>query len=112
VPYEALYGQKCHISLYWGWTEDKHVNKSYEVCIQEMTDKVKLIRERLKATQSRHKSYVDNWMRELEFQAENRVFMKMTLGQGILRHPREGKLSPGYLGPFRSWKEWDQWCIV
>jgi hypothetical protein len=55
APYEALYGRKCQVPLYWGWTEDRHVSKSGEVCIQEMTNKVKLIRERLKTTQSRRK---------------------------------------------------------
>jgi hypothetical protein len=33
VPYEALYRRKCQVPLYWEWTEDRHVNKSREVCI-------------------------------------------------------------------------------
>jgi hypothetical protein len=44
------------------------VNKSGEVCIQEMADKVKMIWEWLKAAQSKQKSYADNQRRELEFQ--------------------------------------------
>jgi hypothetical protein len=48
TPYEALDGWKCQIPLYWGWTEDGHVNKAGEVCIQKMTDQVTLIRELLK----------------------------------------------------------------
>jgi hypothetical protein len=100
APYEALYGRKCQVPLYWGWTEDGHISKSGEVCIQEMTDQVKLIRERLKAAQSRQKSYADNRRRDLEFQVGERVFLKLTPSRGILRHPKGGKLSPRYLGPF------------
>jgi hypothetical protein len=76
------------------------VSKSGEVCIQEMTNQVKLIRERLKAAQSRQKSYADNRRRDLEFQVGERVFLKLTPNRGIMRHPRGGKLSPRYLGPF------------
>jgi hypothetical protein len=68
APFEALYGRKCQVPLYWGWTEEGQVNKSGEVCIQEMTDKVKLIKEQLKAAQSRQKSYTDNRRRDLGFQ--------------------------------------------
>jgi hypothetical protein len=33
TPYEALYGRKCQVPLYWGWTKDGHVSNSGEVCI-------------------------------------------------------------------------------
>jgi hypothetical protein len=33
TPFEALYGQKCQVPLYWDWTEEGHVNKSGQVCI-------------------------------------------------------------------------------
>jgi hypothetical protein len=71
TPYEALYRHKCQVLLYWGWIEGGYVNKSEEVCIQKMTDQVKIIRERLKAAQSRQKNYADSRRRELEFQVEN-----------------------------------------
>jgi hypothetical protein len=65
-----------------------------------MANKVKLIWERLKATQSRQKSYEDNWKRELKFQVGDRVFLKLTPSREILKQSREGKLSPQYLGSF------------
>jgi hypothetical protein len=49
VPFEVLYGRKSQVPLHWGWSEKGQVNKSGEVCIQEMADKVKLFKERLKA---------------------------------------------------------------
>jgi hypothetical protein len=98
--FEVLYGRKCQVPLYWSWSKKGHVNKSGKVCIQEMTDKVKLVGERLKAAQSRQKSYVDNRKRDLEFQVGERVFLKLTPSRGILNHPRGGKLGLRYLRPF------------
>jgi hypothetical protein len=71
-------------ALYWGWAEVGQINKSGEVRIQEMTDKVKWIKEPLKATQSRQKSYADNRRQDLEFQVRERVFFKLTPSRGIL----------------------------
>jgi hypothetical protein len=88
------------VPLYWGWTKEGQVNESGEVCIQEMTDKVKLIKERLKTALRKQKSYADNRKRDLEFQVGEQVFGKLTPSRGIMRYPRGGKLSPRYLGPF------------
>jgi hypothetical protein len=82
--FEALYGRNCQVPLYWGWTEEEHVSKSGKICIQEMTDKMKLIKEWLKAAQSRQKSYADNCKWDLEFQTGERVFLKLTPNRGIL----------------------------
>jgi hypothetical protein len=65
-----------------------------------MTDKVKLIEERIKEAQSPQKSYADNRRRKLEFQVGERVFLKLSPSRGIFRLPRRGKLSPRYLSPF------------
>jgi hypothetical protein len=61
-----------------------------------MTDKVKLIREWLKTTQSRQKSYADNRRQEVGY----RVFLQLTPSRGILRQPRGEKLSLRYFGSF------------
>ena len=87
APYKALYGRKCQTPLYWGWTEDGQVSESGEIRVQEMTDKVKLIQERLKTAQSRQKSYADNRKRELGFQVGDQVFLKLSLRRGIFRLP-------------------------
>jgi hypothetical protein len=36
----------------------------------------------------------------LQFQVRDQVFLKLTPSRGILKHPKGGKLSPKYLGPF------------
>ena len=68
--------------------------------IQESIEKVKLIRERLKAAQSRQKSYADTRRRNLEFETGNHVFLKISPIKGIYRFGIKGKLSPRYVGPF------------
>lgn len=45
--------------------------------IQMTIDKVKLIREKMKEAQDRHKSYVDNQRRPLEFKEKDQVFLKV-----------------------------------
>ena len=62
-------------------------------------EKVQLIRDRLKTTQSRQKSYADVKRRELEFQVDDWVFLKVSPMKGVMRFGKKGKLSPRYVGP-------------
>ena len=59
-----------------------------------------LIKERLKTTQSRQKSYVDNYRRDLEFEVGDHVFLKVSLMKLVMRFRSKGKLSPCFVGPF------------
>ncbi|EOX99952.1 Uncharacterized protein TCM_009026 [Theobroma cacao] len=52
------------------------------------------------AAQSRQKSYADNQRRNLEFQVEDYVFLKVSPTKGVIRFGKKGKLSPRYKGPF------------
>ncbi|KAI3729934.1 hypothetical protein L6452_18607 [Arctium lappa] len=54
---EALYGRKWRTHVCWLEAGEKQF--AGPEIVQEMTDKVKSIRERLKAAQDRHKSYAD-----------------------------------------------------
>ena len=66
VPFEALYGRKCRSPVCW---DDVGENKILgPKLVQLIVEKVSLIKERLKAAQSRQKSYVDNCKRDLEFE--------------------------------------------
>ena len=62
-------------------------------------DKVNVIRARLKAAQDRQKSYVDKRRKYLEFEVEDRVFLKLSPWKGVVRFGKQGKLSL-YIGPF------------
>ena len=64
--FEALYGRPCRSPMCWGEVGDAPMLGLEEV--KEMAEKVHLIRDRMKAAQSRQKSYVDQRRRPLEFE--------------------------------------------
>ncbi|GJY92213.1 putative reverse transcriptase domain-containing protein [Tanacetum coccineum] len=68
--------------------------------IQEMTDKVVMIKEKLKAARDRQKSYADNRRKPLEFEVGDRVMLKVSPWKGVIRFGKKGKLAPRYVGPF------------
>ena len=39
-------------------------------------------------------------LRDLEFEVENRVFLKLSPWKGVVRFGKRGKLSSCYIGPF------------
>ena len=57
APYKALYGRRCRTPLCWV-DPDESITLGPEV-VQQTTEKVKLIQERMIAAQSRQKSYYD-----------------------------------------------------
>lgn len=65
--------------------------------VHDTLSKVKIIRERLVATQSRKKAYVDNRRRELEFMVGDMVFLNVSSMKGIMWLEIRGKLSPRYI---------------
>ena len=67
-------------------------------------EKVKLIRDRLKTAQSRQKSYADVRRRELEFQVDDWVFLKVSPMKEVMRFGKKGKLSLRYIGPYKILK--------
>ena len=68
--------------------------------VQDTTEKVNMIRERLKITKDRHKSYVGNRRRDRKFEMGDQVFLRVSPWKGILRFGKHGKLSPRYIGPY------------
>ena len=72
--------------------------------VLDAMEKVQLIRDRLKTAQSRQKSYADVRRRELEFQVDDWVFLKVSPMKGVMRFGKKGKLSLRYVGPYRILK--------
>ena len=62
---------------------------------------VQLIRDRLRTAQSRQKSYADRRRRELNFEPEDFVYLRVTPLRGVKRFHAKGKLAPRYVGPFK-----------
>ncbi|GJS99504.1 reverse transcriptase [Tanacetum coccineum] len=68
--------------------------------IEITNEKVAIAKEKLKEARSRQKSYADKHRRDLEFQVEDRVFLKVSPFRGVKRFGIKGKLSPRFIGPF------------
>ncbi|GKD53821.1 putative reverse transcriptase domain-containing protein, partial [Tanacetum coccineum] len=68
--------------------------------IQETTDKIVQIKERLKTARDRQKSYANNRRKPLEFSVGDKVLLKVSPWKGAVRFRKRGKLSPRYVRPF------------
>ncbi|KAJ9556102.1 hypothetical protein OSB04_010716 [Centaurea solstitialis] len=81
APYEALYGCKCRSPL--NLLEVGESRLIRPDIVQETTDKIKMVQEKLKAARDRQKSYADNRRKPLEFQIGDRVLLKMSFGEDV-----------------------------
>ncbi|GKB56466.1 hypothetical protein Tco_0912652, partial [Tanacetum coccineum] len=68
--------------------------------VLETTDKVVLIKEKLKTGRDRQKSYADKRRKPLEFEVGDRVLLKVTPWKGVVCIGKKGRLAPRYVGPF------------
>ncbi|GJY18976.1 putative reverse transcriptase domain-containing protein [Tanacetum coccineum] len=69
--------------------------------IQETTEKIVLIKQRMQATQDRQKSYVDRKRNPMEFEVGDKVMLKVSPWKGVLRFGKRGKFNPRYVRPFK-----------
>ncbi|GJY97127.1 putative reverse transcriptase domain-containing protein [Tanacetum coccineum] len=91
----------CVIDFGGSW--DVHLplaNLTGPELVLEMTDKVVLIKEKLKAARDRQKSYADKRRKPLEFEVGDRVLLRVSPWKGVVRFGKKGKLAPRYVGPF------------
>ncbi|GKB21128.1 hypothetical protein Tco_0855051, partial [Tanacetum coccineum] len=75
------------------WAEIRESSLIGPELVQEMTDKVVLIKEKLKAARDRQKSYADNRRKPLEFEVGDRVMLKVSPWKGVIRFGKKGKLA-------------------
>ncbi|GJT23119.1 putative reverse transcriptase domain-containing protein [Tanacetum coccineum] len=99
APYEALYGQKCRSPMCWA--EVGEAQLTGPELIQETTEKIVLIKQRIQAAQDRQKSYADLKRKPMEFEVGDRVMLKVSPWKGVVRFGKRGKLNPRYVGPFK-----------
>jgi len=97
APFEALYGRKCRTPLCWSDLDEALIIGPE--MIQETTEIIRNIREHIRVAQSRQKSYANKRRRSLEFQVNDKVFLKASPTRGV-RFRVRGKLSPRYIGPY------------
>jgi len=89
TPYEALFGRKCRTLVCWHEIGERKLLGPELVHIT--TDKVKVIKKRMKEAQDRQKSYVNHRRWPLEFSRGDKVFL----------FEMKGKLAPWYIGLFK-----------
>ncbi|GJS36206.1 retrotransposon protein, putative, ty3-gypsy subclass [Tanacetum coccineum] len=68
--------------------------------VQETTEKISQIKDRLKAVRDRQKSYANNRRKPLEFSVGDYVLLKVSHWKGVVRFEKKGKLAPRFVGPF------------
>nr|GEY71210.1 putative reverse transcriptase domain-containing protein [Tanacetum cinerariifolium] len=90
TPYEALYGRKCRSTVCWAEVKEAQLTSSK--LIQETTEKIVLIKQRIQATQDRQKSYADLKRKPMKFEVGDRVMLKVAPWKGVVRFvmPLEG----------------------
>ncbi|KAL9400738.1 hypothetical protein Peur_004587 [Populus x canadensis] len=99
APYKALYGRRCRTPLCWEEIGDRKLYGAE--LVQVTTEKVRIIRDRIKAAQDRQKKYADVRRRPLEFSTGDQVFLKVAPWKNLLRFGLKGKLTPRFIGPFK-----------
>ncbi|GJT91412.1 putative reverse transcriptase domain-containing protein [Tanacetum coccineum] len=99
APFEALYSRKCRSPVCWA--EVRQVQLTGPEMVQETTEKVIQIKQRMQAARDRQKSYADLKRKPMEFQVGDRVMLKVSPWKGVVRFGKRGKLNPRYVGPFK-----------
>ncbi|GJY17925.1 putative nucleotidyltransferase, ribonuclease H [Tanacetum coccineum] len=99
APFKALYGRKCRSPVCW--TEVGEAQILGPELIQETTEKIIQIKQRMQAARDRQKSYADLKRKPMEFQVGDKVMLKVSPWKGVVRFGKRGKLNPRYVGPFK-----------
>ncbi|GKC51320.1 putative reverse transcriptase domain-containing protein [Tanacetum coccineum] len=75
APFEALYGQKCRSPVCWA--EVGEVQLTGPEIVQETTEKIVQIKQRMQAARDQQKSYADLKRKPMEFQVGDKVLEKV-----------------------------------
>ncbi|GKE53701.1 putative reverse transcriptase domain-containing protein [Tanacetum coccineum] len=99
APFEALYGRKYRSLVCWTEVEEAQILDPE--LIQETTEKIVQIKQRIQVARDRQKSYADLKRKLMEFQVGDKVMLKVSPWKGVVRFGKRGKLNPRYVGPFK-----------
>jgi hypothetical protein len=97
--FEMLYGRRCWTLLFWSEAGERKVFGPS--ILQEAEKQVRMVRENLRVTQSRQKSYADHRRRELSFEVGDFVYLKVSPMRGLCHFKVWGKLAPRFIKPFK-----------
>ncbi|GKB65463.1 putative reverse transcriptase domain-containing protein [Tanacetum coccineum] len=98
ASFETLYGRKCRSPIMWAKVgEGQLIGPEL---VQETTEKISQIKDRLKVVRDRQKSYADKRRKPLEFSVGDYVLLKVSPWKGVVRFGKKGKLAPRFVGLF------------
>ncbi|GJZ98666.1 putative reverse transcriptase domain-containing protein [Tanacetum coccineum] len=98
ASFEALYGRKYRSPIMW-----EEVGEGQLIgpeLVQETTEKISQIKDRLKVARDHQKSYADKRRKPLKFSVGDYVLLKVSPWKGVVRFRKKGKLAPRFVGPF------------
>ncbi|GJY51717.1 hypothetical protein Tco_0442564 [Tanacetum coccineum] len=72
--------------------------------MQETTEKIVQIKQRMQAARDRQKSYANLKRKPMKFQVGDKVMLKVSPWKGVVCFGNHGKLNPRYVGPFKVLK--------
>nr|GFB38362.1 putative reverse transcriptase domain-containing protein [Tanacetum cinerariifolium] len=93
TPFESLYGRKCRSPICW--TEVGEAQILGPELIQETTEQIIQIKQRVQAARDRQKC------KPMEFQVKDKFMLKISPWKWVVRFGKRGKLNPRYVGPFK-----------
>ena len=83
APFEALYRWRCRTPLCW-YGSGESVVVGPEI-VQQTTNKIKIIREKIRISQSRQNIYHDKRRKTQEFKVGDHMFFRVTTEYGVGR---------------------------
>ncbi|XP_017644634.1 uncharacterized protein LOC108485327 [Gossypium arboreum] len=86
------------------WTELNKKKLHRVNLVRETGEKVKVIRDSLKAAFDHQKSYTDLKRKQIEFQVGDKVLLKVSPWKKVLQFGHKGKLSQEFIGPYEITK--------
>jgi hypothetical protein len=106
TSFEMLYGRRCRTSLFWSETRERKVFGPN--ILQEAENQVHMVRENMWIMQSRQKSYANHRRRELSFEVEDFVYLKVSAMRGLRHFKVRDKLASRFIGPFKIIEKRDE----
>nr|GEY25464.1 hypothetical protein [Tanacetum cinerariifolium] len=95
--------EKCRSPIMWAEVGEGQLI-GHEL-VQETTEKILQIKDRVKAERDRQKSYADKRRKPLEFSVGDYVLLKVSPWKGVVRFRKKGKLAPRFVGPFEIFEK-------
>ncbi|XP_073124796.1 uncharacterized protein [Henckelia pumila] len=98
ASFEAIYGRRCRTLIFWDELGKRQVEGPE--MIQQIVDKVELIKKSIKTAHDRQTSYANTKRIPLHFETGEHVFLRVSPFRKVMRFGLKGKQAPRFIGPF------------